>query len=176
MNASPLLLDGFERTEPSYNPAPAENAPEKVFDDLTWLTAQICCAPIALLNLMNDDRPWLKAKVGLPTGEAAWDFTFPSRALAQRKFLLVSDAREDERFAKTPLVAGEMKIRFYAGMPLISSEGKPLGVLSVLDRLPRQLSPEQIYALEILARQIVAQLEWRLKERKDSQLPWLCEF
>ena len=63
-------------------------------------------------------------------------------------------------------------------MPLMSSVGKPLGVLSVLDRLPRQLSAEQVYALEVLARQITAQLEWRLKnqEGKDSQVPWLCEF
>jgi GAF domain-containing protein len=169
-------MDGSERTDPSHNPVLAENAPEKVFDDLTWLAAQICCAPIALLNLVSDDRPWLKSKVGLPAGETARDFTLPNRAIAQREFILVSDAREDERFAKTPLVAGEMKIRFYAGMPLISPEGKPQGVLSVLDRVPRQLSQEQIYALEVLARQITAQLEWRFKDQRDSQAPWLCEF
>jgi GAF domain-containing protein len=175
MTAS-LFTDESERPDLSHSSAFVDATPEKVFDDLTWLAAQICCSPMALLNLVNDDRPWIKSKVGLPAGEAGRDFTLVNHTMARRELLVVTDAREEERFAKTPLVAGEMKIRFYAGMPLISSEGKPLGVLSVLDRLPRQLSPEQIYALEILARQITAQLEWRLKDRRDSQLPWLCEF
>lgn len=155
----------------------ADTTPEKVFDDLTWLAAQICCAPMAWLNFVSESRPWvIKSKVGLPAGVAARDFPLVNSPLAQRELVIVRDVWEDERFARTPLIAGEVKIRFYAGLPLVSSEGKPLGVLSVLDRVPRQLSPEQTYALEVLARQITAQLEWRLKVRRDSQVPWLCEF
>ena len=176
MTASLLLVDGSEQPDLSRSPAFVESVSEKVFDDLTWLAAQICCTPVALLNLLSDDHAWLKSKVGLSADEAVRDFALPNHAVARRELLLVNDAWEDERFAKTPLVAGEMKIRFYAGMPLISPAGKALGVLSVLDRSPRQLSAEQIYALEVLARQITAQLEWRLKDRRDSQQPWLCEF
>ena len=81
----------------------------------------------------------------------------------------MQDASQDERFADNPLVVSDPKIRFYAGAPL-SRQGHALGRLCVIDRVPRQLAPEQLEALRVLGRQVFAQLELRknLKRLKDS--------
>ena len=138
-----------------------ESAPEKVIDDLAWLAAQFCCAPMAIISLMGDRGLRIKSKVGLTARETAREFALADETLAQRQSVIILDTLLDDRFSRDAWVASAPKIRFYAGVPLIASSGHTLGVLSVMDRVPRQLSREQIYAVEVLARQIVSHLEWR---------------
>ncbi|MBW4487248.1 MAG: response regulator [Trichocoleus desertorum ATA4-8-CV12] len=138
-----------------------DTAPEQAFDDLTRLAAQICETPIALVSLVDARRQWFKSKVGLDVQETPRDVAFCAHALHKPKVFIVPDTLADERFATNPLVTSAPNIRFYAGVPLITPEGYPLGTLCVIDYSPRQLSDWQIESLYALARQVVTQLELR---------------
>lgn len=138
-----------------------DTLPEAVFDDLTHLAAFICQTPIALISLVDRDRQWFKAKVGLTTTETSRYIAFCTYAIQQDEPLVIPDAQADPRFSHNPLVTGPPHIRFYAGTPLITPQGDRLGTLCVIDRFSRQLSPEQLTALQVLSRQVVAQLELR---------------
>jgi GAF domain-containing protein len=143
-----------------------DTVPEEVFDNLTELAARICEAPIALISLVDEDRQWFKAKVGTDVNETSRDISFCSHAITQLDLFIVPDATRDNRFANNPLVTSEPKIRFYAGAPLVTPDGYALGTLCVLDKVPRQLRPDQKQALLILARHVVSQLELRRRSRE----------
>ncbi len=136
-----------------------DTEPEKAFDDLTRLAAHICGTPFALVSLSDTSRQWFKSKVGLNATEVPRDIAFCARAILQSSIFIIPDTLADERFATNPLVTSEPHIRFYAGVPLITSEGHALGTLCVLDRVPRQLQPQQLEALQALSREVMAQLE-----------------
>ena len=134
---------------------------ELEFDDFTQLAAQICQTPIALISLVDARRQWFKSRVGLDACETPRNISFCQHALHGPGLLEIPDARQDERFQNNPLVNGAPHIRFYAGAPLITPDGHNLGTLCVIDRTPRQLTPEQRDGLTRLARQVMAQLELR---------------
>jgi diguanylate cyclase (GGDEF)-like protein/PAS domain S-box-containing protein len=138
-----------------------DTEPEKVFDDLTCLAAHICETPFALISLSDTSRQWFKSKVGLNTTEVPRDVAFCAHALLQPNVFIIPDTLADERFATNPLVISDPYIRFYAGVPLITSVGHALGTLCVLDRVPKQLQPQQVEALQALSREVIAQLELR---------------
>jgi serine/threonine protein kinase len=144
--------------------------PEKGFDDLTFLASHVCGTPIALITLVDADRQWFKSKVGLSLQETARNISFCTHTILQTDPLLVPDALHDERFAASPLVHSAPHVRFYAGIPLVTPEGHALGAMCVMDRVPRQLSPDQVSALAALSRLVLLQLELRrdLLHLKDA--------
>ncbi len=146
-----------------------DTVPEEVFDDLTELAARICEAPIALISLVDEKRQWFKSKIGVDLNETSRDVSFCSHAIRQSGLFIVPDATKDARFSNNALVTSEPKIRFYAGAPLVTTDGYALGTLCVLDKVPRELRPEQKQALEILARHVVSQLDLRRRSRELTE-------
>jgi GAF domain-containing protein len=138
---------------------PLEIAPEKTFDDLAWLAARLCNAPIAIVSLNSARGQRAKSKVGLTVSEATGDFGFCEEALTEKKLFIVTDVARDSHLATDPWLQSA-KVRFLASLPLVISDGTCVGTLSVMDRIPRQLTCEQLYALEVLGRQLLNQLEW----------------
>ena len=138
-----------------------DTAAEQSFDDFAHLASYICGTPIASVTLLDANRQWFKARVGLQSTETPREHAFCSHTILSNELMIVTDATTDCRFAHNPLVTSDPNIRFYAGAPLIDSQGFGLGSLCVIDRTPRQLTNEQEQALTILARQVVAQCEFR---------------
>ena len=159
---APLPPDENERLQALHRYGVLDTLPEQDFDDITQLASHICGTPIALISLIDADRQWFKSSVGLTVSETPRDVSFCAHGILQKDVFQVPDARNDERFSSNPFVTGEANIRFYAGAPLITSDGFALGTLCVVDQVPReQLSDDQRTALQALSRQVVAQLELR---------------
>ncbi len=138
-----------------------DTLPEPVFDDLTKLAAHICGMPCALIVLVDDKRLWFKSRIGVPLAEVPREELPCSHAILGNDLLIVEDAHHDARFVKSSLVIREPRMRFYAGMPLRTSDGFNIGTLCVMDARKRRLSEQQREALRILAHQVMAQLELR---------------
>ncbi|NTU80935.1 MAG: response regulator [Chloroflexales bacterium] len=135
---------------------------ESDFDALVQLAAAVCEVPIAVIGLLDRERLWVKAGVGMASTEVPRAITFCAHAILQpAEVLLVADARADARFRDSPLVAGDPHLRFYAGAPLVSPDGYALGTLCVLDYRAHALTPLQLNTLKVLAQQVVMHLEQR---------------
>ena len=146
-----------------------DTAPGQEFDDITHLASEICGTPIAMISLVDANRQWFKSKVGTTTSETPRDISFCAHGILQTEVFVVNDARTDERFADNPLVTGESQVRFYAGAPLITSDGHALGMLCVNDKKARQITESQKRSLQALGRQVVAQLELRRHVKELQQ-------
>ena len=138
-----------------------DTLPEPVFDEIVQRAAKACDTPIALLSLVDSRRQWYKARLGFALPELPRTIGFDGRTLLQSEPLVVPNAQEDSLYAKDPLVQSELNIRFYAGIPLKTVEGLPLGALSVMDYRPRELSTEQMNALLAEATLAMEQLNKR---------------
>src|SRR5438034_1374607 len=164
--SAPIPLNEVKRLKVLWQYDVLDTVPEEVFDDLTELAARICEAPIALITLVDEDRQWFKSKVGVTINETSRDISFCGHAIGQSELFIVADAIKDERFAHNPLVTSDPKIRFYAGAPLITPDGHALGTLCVIDKVPRELRPDQKSALRVLARHVMTQLELRRRSHE----------
>ena len=150
--------------------------PESAYDELVGLAARLCDTPIALISLVADDEQWFKARVGLEAPSTARDLSFCDHAMRGEAVMVVPDATLDPRFSDNALVTGAPHIRFYAGAPLVSPDGQPLGSLCVIDSRPRPegLTDLQEHTLTVLAHQVVTLMELRRAEagrdRADDRL------
>ena len=134
---------------------------EKDFDDIVALASNVCGVPMSLVSLIDTDRQWFKARIGTDLTETPRELSFCAHAILGKDLLVVPDTQRDARFADNPAVLSGEGIRFYAGAPLITSDGFGLGTLCVVDSKPRHLEVEQLQALRALAGQVTAQLELR---------------
>ena len=139
-----------------------DTPPEADFDSIVALASSICETPVSLVTLIDAERQWFKAKIGVAEDEAARDVSFCAYAIMGKDLMVVPDTRRDSRFADNPVVATDPGVRFYAGAPLITSDGFGLGTLCVVDHEPRRLTLDQLRALRALGRQVTAQLELNL--------------
>jgi two-component sensor histidine kinase len=138
-----------------------DTPPEPEFDDIVRIAAHVCEAPIAVVNLIEDQRQWFKAEIGLGVRETPLDVSICKHALLQADLFVIPDTTKDERSRDNPLVTGEPGLRFYAGALLTTPEGIPLGTVCVLDYVVRELTDAQATTLKALARQVMTQLELR---------------
>lgn len=141
-----------------------DTLPEKEFDDITKIVQEICNTPIALMSIINEDRIWFKSVRGMEIQETPRGVSFCSLAIeTPQKATIVGDLRKDERFSGNPFVCGAPNAVFYAGFPLVCSNGLALGTLCTLDYKPRELSPTQVAAMKSLADQVIDRLILRKK-------------
>ena len=138
-----------------------DTLPEKIYDDIVLLAAQICQVPTAVISLVDSDRQWFKSKINLDPAQTSREISFCGHAILEFDVMEVNDTLNDERFRHNPLVTEGPKIRFYAGAQLMTPDGFPLGTLCVSDQKPRELNEGQRQALRALSRLVVEQLEAR---------------
>ena len=132
----------------------------RIFDAVSRLSAV----------LIDRDRQWFKARVGVRIRETPREFSFCAHTIMQRGLFIIPDATRDKRFATNPFVASGPKYRFYAGAPLVTPDNRALGTLCVIDKAPRTLSKAQKKDLQSLSRLVMKELELRRGLRASKSL------
>ncbi|WP_054410788.1 GAF domain-containing DNA-binding protein [Hymenobacter sp. DG25A] len=159
-----------------------DTPPEPSLDALTRLAALICGTPISLVSLVDAERQWFKSNLGLEAKQQTpRNMAFCQHAMFTEKDVYeVKNATEDPLFQDNPLVTDEPSIRFYAGAPLLTPEGFPLGTLCTLHTEPHELTTQQREALVILAKEVSMHLELRrtqlLLEQEKQKLEGLLKM
>ncbi|MBA4111745.1 MAG: histidine kinase [Verminephrobacter sp.] len=152
MTPAPIPADEDERLSALRALLLLDTPPEERFDRLARFVAEQLDVPIALLTLVDGQRQWFKARVGLDATETPRDISFCGHAIMKNDLFIVEDASRDPRFSDNPLVTGEPHIRFYAGAPLSAPGGHRIGTLCVIDTVPRTLGPVELSILDALRR------------------------
>jgi signal transduction histidine kinase len=143
---------------------------EDDFDDIAVLAAHLCDTPMAAISLVDEDRQWFKAHVGLTACPVRRESSLCAQAMYGDDVIQIPDARLDARWSANPMVTGDPHLRFYAGAPLVTPDGQPLGTLCVADTEPRRLTGAQHSGLRALSRHVVSQLELRRYARDVHDL------
>ena len=169
MQSAPLPANESARLAALQQLDVLDSAPEPEFDALVKVASLVCGVPISLISLIDIDRQWFKANVGLPgVTQTPRDLAFCAHAILDEQLLEVPDATQDPRFFDNPLVASQPDIRFYAGAPIVLGDGSRVGTLCVIDRQPRQLDDQQRETLQALAVAVARALEGRQAMRAQQ--------
>lgn len=137
-----------------------DTRPDPVLDQITKLASAIFKTPISLVSLIDETRQFFKSRVGLKATETPREVSFCGHAINGDDVFVVVDAHEDARFSDNPLVTGDPLVRFYAGAPLINSDGFALGTLCIIDsELKPEFSDDDREVLRELAGMVIAHIE-----------------
>ncbi|NBZ95967.1 MAG: GGDEF and EAL domain-containing protein [Proteobacteria bacterium] len=148
-----------------------DTEPDVIFDRLTQMAASLTGSPIALVSLVDRNRQWVKSHHGIELAESPREDSFCGYTILNAdEMLVIPDSLKDPRFQGNRFVTGEPHIRFYAGVPLHNGDGLPIGSFCVIDRKPRELTPEQTKSLENLARIAMDYLEVHRSNRDLTRL------
>ncbi|GBF38993.1 hybrid sensor histidine kinase/response regulator [Leptospira johnsonii] len=169
-SVAPLPENENERVKALKRYKILDTPPEEKYDGIVKAASLICGTPIALISLIDSERQWFKARMGLNDQETPRQDSFCQFALSENKTLIVEDAQLDPRFKQNPFVLNDLNIRFYAGAPLRTPDGYVLGTLCVLDTQPKKVSEAEIQALEALANSVVSFMELDAKSQSLIQL------
>ena len=167
---APLPENEHARLAALHDAQVLDTAPEQDFDDIALLASEICGTPMGVVSLVDADRQWFKAKIGLDLQETHRDIAFCAHAIHGHELLEVPDASTDARFADNPLVLGDDNVRFYAGAPVVLDGTHAVGTVCVIDTAPRELTPAQRRALRSLARHASVQLDLRRYARHAGEI------
>jgi len=141
---------------------------ERPYDDVVRMVGEICEVPIAMISLVDRNRLWFKARLGLPVQQVSREVRFCCVAIGSTDLFVVPDARNDARFRRDPFVIADPQVRFYAGYPLVDGDGCALGTLCVYDRVPRRLTPTQEQALRVMGQHVLTLFEQRRRQREPQ--------
>lgn len=171
MKRSPIIGNEEARLKSLADLEILDSLEEAEFNHIVSLAALICHTPISLVSFVDQTRQWFKAKIGIDIQQTSREVAFCSHTIQQPHVLVVPDATQDERFRTNPLVTGHPNIRFYAGAPILSPDGYPIGTVCVVDTQPRKIDESQIKALEFLSLQVnkLLQLKVEIKKLKESE-------
>jgi hypothetical protein len=147
-----------------------EISKQKELRSITALAAEICKTQSAFISFIDQNTQYIKFKFGSDLETIAREDAFCNYTIEGHGVMIVPDARNDDRFANSPLVVKKPNVRFYAGIPLVASDGHNLGSLFVTDEAPKQLNRGQTRMLQLLAKQIIGilELDYRLTVLKEQ--------
>ena len=165
---SALPPDEAGRLEAVHRYQVLDTPEDGAFDRITALAARIFSVPIAIVSVVDHDRIWFKSHHGVDIGHVDRDPGLCASAILQNEPWIIQDARADSRALSNPLVAGELGLQFYAGVPLRTRDGYNLGTLCIIDRQPRTLSQQDLRTLADLAAIVMNDLEQRLQSRRSA--------
>jgi diguanylate cyclase (GGDEF)-like protein len=168
MHHNPALYDEPARLAALQRLAVLDSEPEEPFENVVALVRAVLGVPIAAVSLIDEDRQWFKARIGIEPTETPRDISFCTYTIQQREPLVVTDTTRDPRFAANPLVTGQPGVRSYAGIPLRTSDGYNVGSLCAVDTQARDFSAAEVAILDKFARIVVADLELRRIAGKDQ--------
>lgn len=139
MLAAPIPDNDRERLAALRELLILDTPPEERYDKIVQFAAQEFDVPVCAISLIDENRQWFKARVGVDMCEGARDISFCAHAIVQPDIFVIPNAREDERFADNPLVTGPPHVIFYAGAPLCMPNGYVIGTLCLIDHQPRAM-------------------------------------
>ena len=161
MIKAPIPPDETDRLQALRQLLILDTPPEERFDRIVQFAANELDVPMALITLVDAERQWFKARVGLDACETARETSFCGHAIMKDEIMLVADATLDERFHDNPVVTSEPHVRFYAGAPLQLPTGEKVGTLCVIDSTPRQMDAVDLAILSSLRDLVVEELVHR---------------
>jgi len=168
MSKAPIPKNEEERLKALRAYQILDSLSEEEFDHITEAASIICDTPISLISLIDEKRQWFKSKIGIDADEMARDISFCQYTIMNDELFEVTDARKDSRFSKNPVVTHEPGIVFYAGFPLVDSQGYALGALCVVDKSPKKLDDRQKRLLSLLAKNATLLITER-RAREDAK-------
>jgi ribonuclease BN (tRNA processing enzyme)/DNA-binding response OmpR family regulator len=156
---APLPADETQRLASLHALGILDTEPEERFDRYTEAISTELDVPVALVSLVDSDRQWFKSRHGLDVAETPRDMSLCAHAILGPDVLHIPDTLADPRFAENPMVVGQPRVRFYAGVPLTLADGSRVGTLCVADFRPRRLDDDQLDTLRRVAALVVHELE-----------------